>query len=42
MAKKEIIIGILVHNRSKIYCNDNMLHSSSIDEENLAGYIGGI
>jgi hypothetical protein len=42
MAKKETIINIFVHNRSIIYCSDNMLHSSSLDEANLAGYTGGI
>jgi hypothetical protein len=42
MVEKETIINIFVHSRRKIYCSSNMLHSSSLDEEDLAGYTSGI
>jgi hypothetical protein len=40
MVDQETIINIFVHNRSIIYCDRNLLHSGSLDEVNLEGYIG--
>jgi hypothetical protein len=42
MDKKETMINIFVHSRSKIYCSGNMLDLSSLDEADLAGYTGEI
>jgi hypothetical protein len=42
LVEQETIFSIIVHNRSRVYCNNNMLYTGSLDEANFAGHTGGI
>jgi hypothetical protein len=37
--KKEIVINIIVYNRSRVYCNNNMLYIGIMDETNIERHI---
>jgi hypothetical protein len=41
LSKKQYSV-LSIHNRSQVYYNNNMLHTSYLDEENIAGYQGRI